>query len=206
MFPKNFISVKTNDSQFLIISLFQTLMIFQQTIYQNFIHILIISQYDSQKLHLQDHPIRLRQWCIYIYIYTKETVFERISHNKQFLDGLGGAAAHALTNSMTLYWSAVSGSVFRGEADSTSAPPASPSMSLQHVIVLFDTLSLISSPCNSRLPSFHTQKEIDDGAILLKKLYVSRSSNIQWWHAKGQVYFFAWYGKNGDGFQTQLAL
>jgi hypothetical protein len=48
--------------KFLIISLFQTLMIFQQTIYQNFIHILIISQYDSQKLHLQDHPIRLRQW------------------------------------------------------------------------------------------------------------------------------------------------
>ena len=39
-------------------------------------------------------------------------------------------------------------------------------------------------------PLFHTQKEIDDGAILLKKLYVSRSSNIQWWHAKGQVYFF----------------
>ena len=34
-------------------------------------------------------------------------------------------------------------------------------------------------------PLFHTQKEIDDGAILLKKLYVSRSSNIQWWHAKG---------------------
>ena len=39
-------------------------------------------------------------------------------------------------------------------------------------------------------PFFHTQKEIEDGAILLKKLYVSRSSNIQWWHAKGQVYFF----------------
>ena len=53
-------------------------------------------------------------------------------------------------------------------------------------------------------PLFHTQKEIDDGAILLKKLYVSRSSNIQWWHAKGQVYFFAWYGKNGDGFPTNL--
>ena len=40
-----------------------------------------------------------------VYIYTKETVFERISHNKQFLDGLGGAAAHALTNWMTLYFS-----------------------------------------------------------------------------------------------------
>ena len=54
-------------------------------------------------------------------------------------------------------------------------------------------------------PLFHTQKEIDDGAILLKKLYVSRSSNIQWWHAKGQVYFFiAWYGKNGHGFPTNL--
>ena len=96
--------------KFLIISLFQTLMIFQQTIYQNFIHILIISQYDSQKLHLQDHPIRLRQWCIlyiylYMYIYTKETVFERISHNKQVLDGLGDAAAHASTNWMTLYFS-----------------------------------------------------------------------------------------------------
>ena len=97
-FSKNFISVKTNDSQFLIISLFQTLMIFQKTIHQNFINILI-SQYEkpskpffgnpkhhwiaqffpskplnihhlgwsgfpgpSQKLHLQDHPIRLRQW------------------------------------------------------------------------------------------------------------------------------------------------
>ena len=28
-------------------------------------------------------------------------------------------------------------------------------------------------------PLFHTQKEIDDGAILWKKLYVSRSSNLQ---------------------------
>ena len=156
-------------------------MIFQKTIHQNFINILI-SQYEkpskpffgnpkrhwiaqffpskplnihhlgwsgfpglSQKLHLQDHPIRLRQWqlrtlclfrssqnlgfgqgvpptewseCllyIYIYIYlyviiiyiyiTKETVFERISHNKQVLDGLGDAAAHASTNWMTLYFS-----------------------------------------------------------------------------------------------------
>ena len=41
---------------------------------------------------------------IYIY-YTKETVFERISHNKQVLDGLGDAAAHASTNWMTLYFS-----------------------------------------------------------------------------------------------------
>ena len=54
-------------------------------------------------------------------------------------------------------------------------------------------------------PLFHTQKEIEYGAILLKKLYVSRSSNIQWWHAKGQVYLFiAWYGKNGHGFPTNL--
>ena len=96
-FQKNHF-VKTNDSQFLIISLFQTLMIFQKSIHQNFINILI-SQYEkpskqffgnpkhhwiaqffpskplsihhlglsgfpgpSQKLHLQDHPIRLRQW------------------------------------------------------------------------------------------------------------------------------------------------
>ena len=42
---------------------------------------------------------------IYTYIYTKETVFERISHNKQVLDGLGDAAAHASTNWMTLYFS-----------------------------------------------------------------------------------------------------
>ena len=40
-----------------------------------------------------------------LYIYTKETVFERISHNKQVLDGLGDAAAHASTNWMTLYFS-----------------------------------------------------------------------------------------------------
>ena len=45
-FSKKFISVKTNDSQFLIISLFQTLMIFQKTIHQNFINILI-SQYEK---------------------------------------------------------------------------------------------------------------------------------------------------------------
>ena len=37
---------------------------------------------------------------------------------------------------------------------------------------------------------FILRRKSTDGAILLKKLYVSRSSNIQWWHAKGQVYFF----------------
>ena len=37
---------------------------------------------------------------------------------------------------------------------------------------------------------FILRRKSTDGAILLKKLYVSRSSNIQWWQAEGQVYFF----------------
>ena len=85
-----------------------------------------------------------------IYIYTKETVFERISHNKQVLDGLGDAAAHASTNWMTLYFSQDLQSADQFSEAKQTQPvhlqhhPACPSMSLQHVIVLFDTLSLIS--------------------------------------------------------------
>ena len=41
---------------------------------------------------------------LYIYIYYIHK-FERISHNKQVLDGLGDAAAHVSTNWMTLYFS-----------------------------------------------------------------------------------------------------
>ena len=56
----------------------------------------------------------------------------------------------------TGFWpkSAVSGSVFRGEADSTSAPPASPCMSVQHLTTLwYPTTIYRLSLCCSRLPT-----------------------------------------------------
>ena len=191
--------------KFLIISLFQTLMIFQQTIYQNFIHILIISQYDSQKLHLQDHPIRLRQWCIYIYIQRKLSLRESATTNKFW-------TAWEMLQPMLrqIGWHCILAKICsqRISFQRRSRLNQCTSSITQHVTpACYSTLrhSITYLHAIRGYPLFHTQKEIDDGAILLKKLYVSRSSNIQWWHAKGQVYFFiAWYGKNGDGFPTNL--
>ena len=57
-------------------------------------------------------------------------------------------------------------------------------------MILYHYLSLIFMLFSATYPLFHTQKEIDSSAILLKKLHFSRSSDIQWWHAAGQVYFF----------------
>ena len=197
---------------FLIISLFQTLMIFQQTIYQNFIHILIISQYDSQKLHLQDHPIRLRQWCIlYIYIYIIIYIQRKLSLRESATTNKFWTAWEMLQPMLRqIGWHCILAKICgqRISFQRRSRLNQCTSRITQHVTpACYSTLrhSITYLHAIRGYPLFHTQKEIDDGAILLKKLYVSRSSNIQWWHAKGQVYFFMIWQK-WRRFPNQLAL
>ena len=111
MFPKNFISIETNDSQ-----IFDNQSIPNiddiPTNYLSKFHPYFNNQsvwFPKTSSPGPSHPPATVVYTVYLYIYnyiyTKETVFERISHNKQVLDGLGDAAAHASTNWMTLYFS-----------------------------------------------------------------------------------------------------
>ena len=119
----------------------------------------------------------------------RETAFKRISQIKQVLDlRQGGAAAHGSTNSIILYFSQDLRSPDQFSASKQTQPvhlqhhpTCHSNMSLQHVTPTCH-YSITDLSCYSRLPSF----SYSEGnrrwfcSILLKKLYVSRSSNIQW--------------------------